>query len=101
MRKHCYQTINSREQRHKRKSKTKQRNRTEERNIKIRNTFSVLQEDDQEPILEEEKLLPITKMDKEKKKEIEGRKRGKLRKYLNEKRKIKRVPKPVLLKTHQ
>ena len=42
---------------------------TEERNIKIGNTFSVLKEDDQEPILEEEELYPITK-DKEEKKEI-------------------------------
>ena len=38
---------------------------TEERNIK---TGNVLQEDDQEPILEEEELPPITKIDKEKKK---------------------------------
>ena len=40
---------------------------TEERNIKTGNTFSVLQEDDQEPILEEEELPLITKIDKEEK----------------------------------
>ena len=40
---------------------------TEKRNIKTGNTLSVLQEEDQEPILEEE-LPPITKIDKEKKK---------------------------------
>ena len=32
----------------------------------------------QEPILEEEEFPPITKIDKEEKKEIEGRRRGKL-----------------------
>ena len=37
------------------------------RDIKTGNTFSLLQEDDQEPILEEQ-LLPITKIDKEEKK---------------------------------
>ena len=41
---------------------------TEKRDIKIGNTFSVLQEDDQEPILEEDELPPITKIDKEEKK---------------------------------
>ena len=50
------------------KEKVKQRNRTEERNIKTGNTFSVLQVDDQEPILEKEELLPITKLNKEEKK---------------------------------
>ena len=49
------------------KEKVEKRNRTEERNIKIGNTFSVLQDDDQEPILEEEELSPITKIDKEEK----------------------------------
>ena len=49
---------------------------TEKRDIKIGNTFSVLQEDDQEPILEEEKFLPITKMDKEKKKKLQEGKEG-------------------------
>ena len=49
------------------KEKVEQRNRTEERNIKIGNTFSILQENDQEPILEEEELRPITKIDKEEK----------------------------------
>ena len=39
---------------------------TQERNIKTGNNFSVLQEDDQEPILEEE-LPPITKIYKEEK----------------------------------
>ena len=39
---------------------------TEKRNIKTGNTFSILQEDNQEPILEEELLL-ITKIDKEEK----------------------------------
>ena len=38
---------------------------TEKRNIKIGNTFSVLQVDDQEPILKEEDLPPIIKIDKE------------------------------------
>ena len=68
---------------------------TEERNIKIKNTLSVLQEDDQEPILEEELLL-ITKIDKEEKKVIAGRRRGKLGKYLNKNRKSEMVPKPGL-----
>ena len=49
------------------KEKVEQRNRTGVRNIKIGNTFSILQEDDQEPILEEEELHPFTKIDKEKK----------------------------------
>ena len=40
----------------------------EERNLKTGNTLNVLQEEDQEPILEEEKLPSITKIDKEKKK---------------------------------
>ena len=38
----------------------------QKRNIKIGNAFSIIQEDDQEPILEE-KLPPITQIDKEKK----------------------------------
>ena len=50
------------------KEKLEQRNLKEERNIKIGNAFSVLQEDDREPILEEEELPPMTKIDKEKKK---------------------------------
>ena len=50
------------------KEKVEQRNRTEESNIKLGNTFNVLQEDDQEPILEEQQLPPITKIDKEGKK---------------------------------
>ena len=41
---------------------------TDERNLRIRNTFSVLQEEDQDPILEEEELPPIIKIDKEEKK---------------------------------
>ena len=58
------------------KEKVKQRNRTEERNIKIGNTFSVLQEDDQEPILVEQ-LSPITKINKEEKKKLkEGEERN-------------------------
>ena len=40
------------------KEKEKQRNMTEERNIKTGITFSVLQKDDQEPILEEEEFPP-------------------------------------------
>ena len=40
------------------KEKVVQRNMTEERNIKTGNTFSVLQEDDQEQILEEEEFPP-------------------------------------------
>ena len=68
------------------KEKVEQRNRTEERNIKLRNTFSVLQEDNQEPILEEE-LYPITKIDKKEKKEIKGKEEGNCE-YLNEKREI-------------
>ena len=65
IRKDFHQTENSGGQRHKKKEE--QRTMTEERNIKAGNTFSVLQEEDQEPILEEEKLLSITKIDKEKK----------------------------------
>ena len=61
--------------------------KVEQRNIKIRNTFSVLQEEDQEPILEEEELPPIIKIDKDEKKVIDGREWGSLGKYLNEKRK--------------
>ena len=56
--------------------------RTEEINIKIWNTFSVLQEDDQEPILEEEEFHSITKIAKEGKKLKEGEE-GKLENYLN------------------
>ena len=41
---------------------------TEERNIKTGNACNILQEDDQEPILEEEELTPIIKIDKEQKK---------------------------------
>ena len=52
------------------KEKEEQKNMLEERNIKTGNTFSVLQEEDQEPILEEE-LLPIIKIDKKGKKVIE------------------------------
>ena len=44
---------------------------------KIRNTFNVLQKDDQEPILEEE-LSPITKMDKEKKMKLQEGEEGNL-----------------------
>ena len=55
------------------KEKVEQRNMTEERNIKIGNTYGVLQKDDQEPISEEKKLSLITKIDKDKKKGIEGR----------------------------
>ena len=49
------------------KEKEKQRNRTEKRNIKTGNTFSLLQEEDQEQILEEEELPSIIKIDKEEK----------------------------------
>ena len=42
------------------------------------NTFSVSQEDDQEPILKEEELHPITKIDKEEKKGREKREIGKI-----------------------
>ena len=70
---------------------------TEERNIKTGNTFSVLQKDDLKPILEEQKLHPITKIDEE---EIKGRGRGKLGKYLNEKRKSEMEPKSGLQKKH-
>ena len=52
------------------KEKVEQRNRVEKRNIKIGNTFSVLQEDDQEPILEKQQLHLITKIDKEEKKKL-------------------------------
>ena len=58
----------------------------EERNI-TGNTFIVLQDDDQKAILEEKLLLPITKIHKEEEKVIEGRGRGRIRKYLNKKRK--------------
>ena len=69
---------------------------TEERDIKTGNTCSVLQEKDQEPILEEEELPPITKIDKRRKKVIEGRGRGRVRKYLNKKRRSEMVPKSEL-----
>ena len=49
------------------KEKEEQRNITEERNIKTGNTYSVLQEEDHEPILEEEELPPTIKMNKEEK----------------------------------
>ena len=47
------------------KEKVEQINLTAEKNVKIGNTFFVLQEDNQEPMLEEE-LPPITKIDKKK-----------------------------------
>ena len=50
--------------------------------------------------MEEEELPLITKIDIEEKKEIEGRGRGKLGKYLNKKRKSEMVPKPGLPKKH-
>ena len=65
---------------------------TEERK-KTGNTFSVLQEEDQEQILEEEELPRIIKIDKEKKRVNEGRGRGRLKKYLNEKRRSEMVSK--------
>ena len=49
------------------KEKVEHRNVTEERNIKTGNTFSVLHEDEHEPILEEVKLPPITKINKKEK----------------------------------
>ena len=50
------------------KEKVEQRNMTEERSIKTGNTCNVLQEDDQDPILEEKELPPITKIYNEDKK---------------------------------
>ena len=73
---------------------------TEVRDIKTWNTSSVLQKDNQDPISEEEELLPITKIDKKEKKVIEGRGRGRMRKYLNKNRKAEMVPKLGLLKKH-
>ena len=44
---------------------------TEERNIKTENNFSVLQEEETEPVLEEEQSPPINKIDKDEKKVIQ------------------------------
>ena len=64
-------------------------------------TFHVLQEDDQESILEELLLPPITKIDKEGRKLIEGRGRRRMKKYLYERRKIEMVPNQDYQKTLQ
>ena len=52
----------------------------EERNMKTENTFIVLQEENTEPLLEEEEPLQLTKYIKIKKKAIEGKGRGRIRK---------------------
>ena len=53
---------------------------TKKRNIKRKNTFSVLQVEDPEQLLEEEEPPLIFKIDKDKKKVIEGKERGKIKK---------------------
>ena len=47
---------------------------------KKENTFSVLQEEGTEPLLEEEELVPIDKIGKDKKKVIKGKERRRIRK---------------------
>ena len=66
------------------------------RNIKTENTFSVLQEDYQKPILEEEELPPITRIDKVEKKQLKREGKWRFIKYLNEKRKGETLPKSGL-----
>ena len=46
----------------------REKNKSEERNKKAGNTFSVLQQENQEPILEEEELLSIIRIDNERNK---------------------------------
>ena len=68
---------------------------TEERNIKIENTFSVLYY--RRMIMNQywiRRTFPNYQKRERGKKVIEGRRRGKLGKYLNEKRKIEIIPKP-------
>ena len=60
-----------------------QRKIGEERNIETRNTFSVQQKEEREPIPEEDPLPPIVKVDKNEKKITAGKGRGKMRKSLN------------------
>ena len=57
-----------------------QRKMTKKRNIKTENTFSVLQDEDTELILKEEKQHLIDKINKNKKKSFEGKGRGRIRK---------------------
>ena len=77
---------------------TQKKSRTKERIIKIGNTFSVLQEDVQEFILEKQQLTPITKVDKkEKNQRNEKREIGKIP---IRKGKSEMIPIPRLLKIH-
>ena len=57
----------------------RQRKMTKERNIKTENTFSALQEEDTEPLLEEEEPPQIVKIDKDEKKVSEGKRRERIR----------------------
>ena len=71
-----------------------------ERNVEISNTFSVLQEEEKEPIPEEDPP-PIAKTDKNENKITSGKGRGKLRKSLNEtKGKGETTPKPGIQKNN-
>ena len=52
---------------------------TNERNIKTENTFSIILEEDTQPLQEDEELPSIVKIDKEEKKVFEGKGRGTIR----------------------
>ena len=70
----------------------------DERNIKTRNTLSVLQEEERDPIAEDDSP-PRVKADKNEKKITLGKERGKARKSLNEmKKKGETTPKPGIIK---
>ena len=58
----------------KKKDTQKKRSRkiSEKKDSKKKNTFSVLQEEDTAPLLKEDEPLQIDKIDKDKKKTIEG-----------------------------
>ena len=71
-----------------------QRKISKGRNIEMRNTFSVLQEEEKEP-MPEQSTPPIVKTNKNEDKITAGRGRGKMRKSLNEmKEKGETTPKP-------
>ena len=57
-----------------------------ERNIKTKNTFSVLEKEDTEPLWEEEEPLQIVKIDKDEKKVCELKWRGRIRKAHSERK---------------
>ena len=69
---------------------------TKEINIKSENTFSVLQEEDTEPLQEEEKPPQIVKIDKNEKKICKGKGRGRIRKAHSERKRKKSKTGPKL-----